>query len=58
MKNKLKIKEIFVTIFVIYIASSYLNANLNPLVWGESVRLANLMCIGISLIIQLAIKNN
>ena len=56
--KKLTIKEIAITIITSYLIVSYVNNQFNPFLLSEVARVMQLVLIGMSLFIQLMIKNN
>jgi len=55
--KSLTIKEILITIAISYVVISYVNNNFNPFELSIETRICQLVIIGLSLFIQLAIKN-
>ena len=55
--KSLTIKEVLITIAISYVVISYVNNNFNPFELSIETRICQLVIIGLSLFIQLAIKN-
>lgn len=55
--KSLSIKQILITIVLSYLIISFVNAEMNPFNLAVYVRTMQVFIIGISLAIQLAIKN-
>jgi hypothetical protein len=54
--KSLTIKEILITIAIIYVVISYVNNNFNPFELSIETRVCQLVITGVSLFIQIAIK--
>lgn len=55
--KSLTIKQVLTTIAISYVVISYVNNNFNPFELSMETRVFQLFIIGISLFMQLAIKN-
>jgi len=55
--KSLTIKEFLITIAISYVVISYVNNNFNPFELSIETRLCQLVITGVSLFIQIAIKN-
>lgn len=53
----LSIKQIFITIIITYLITSYINSEMNPFNWKVTVRVLQIFITAVSLGIQLGIKN-
>ena len=56
--KKLTLKEIAITIVVSYLATAYVQSDLNPFNWPLEVRVFQMILVGTSIYIQIAIKNH
>jgi hypothetical protein len=55
--KSLTIKEVLITIAISYFVISYVNNNINPFELSIETRVCQLVITGVSLFIQIAIKN-
>lgn len=53
----LTLREILITILVNYSVTAYIQAEANPFYWEINLRFTQLLFLGLSLFIQIAIKD-
>ena len=56
--KQLSIKQIFITILISYLITSYVNSEINPFNWDVTVRVLQIFITAVSLGVQLGIKNS